>query len=237
MRKMLIAVLVLSVVFVAGFAGGGASLETVPIEGVVTYDGRLPDPIPVSEAGTSRQLIEVDPKSKGLKDAVVWLEGVPAPAALQEIAGEPVVMDQQNFFFVPHVLAVKARQAVEFRNSDVANHGVKASSLEPRNQFNVIIPFGSHYTHRFVTSKHPIAIGCPIHTAMAAWIFVFDHGYYAVTDKEGRFTLPHMPAGKYTLRVHHPDGGLRKNEPMALRGGETVPLRIRFHDGDRKPGR
>ena len=79
MRKSLIAVLVLSVVFGVGFAGGGASLETVKIEGMVTYDGRLPDPIPVSEAGTSRQLIEVDPKTKGLKDAVVWLEGVPEP--------------------------------------------------------------------------------------------------------------------------------------------------------------
>ena len=237
MRKSLIAVLVLSVVFGAGFAGGGASLETVPIEGVVTYDGRLPDPIPVSEAGTSRQLIEVDPKTKGLKDAVVWLEGVPAPAAHQEVADEPVVMDQQNFFFVPHVLAVKSGQAVEFRNSDVANHGVKASSLEPRNQFNVIIPFGGHYTHRFVTSKHPVAIGCPIHSAMAAWIFVFDHGYYAVTDKEGRFTLPPVPAGRYTLHVHHPDGGLRKSEPIALRAGETVRLRISFHDGDRKTGK
>ena len=142
MRKSLIAMLVLSVVFVAGFAGGGASLETVPIEGVVTYDGRLPDPIPVSEAGTSRQLIEVDPKTKGLKDAVVWLEGVPEPRAHQEVADKPVVMDQQNFFFVPHVLAVKSGQVVEFRNSDVANHGVRASSLEPGNQFNVMIPFG-----------------------------------------------------------------------------------------------
>ena len=175
MRKSLVVILVLSLVFVAGFAGGGASLETVRIEGVVTYDGRLPDPIPVSEAGTSRQLIEVDPKTKGLKDAVVWLEGVPEPVAHQQVADEPVVMDQQNFFFVPHVLAVRSGQAVEFRNSDVANHGVMASSLEPRNQFNVMIPFGRHHAHRFVTSKYPVAIGCPIHTAMAAWIFVFDH--------------------------------------------------------------
>ena len=235
MRKSLVAMLVLSVVF-GCFAGGGASLETVLIEGVVTYDGMLPEPIPVSEAGTSRQLIEVDPKSKGLKDAVVWLEGVPEPREHQEVADKPVVMDQQNFFFLPHVLAVESGQVVEFRNSDVANHGVRASSLEPGNQFNVMIPFGDHHTHRFVTSKHPVAIGCPIHSAMAAWIFVFDHGYYAVTDKEGRFTLPPVPAGIHAP-VHHPDGGLRKSEPIALRGGETVRLRINFHDGDRKTGK
>src|SRR6516165_5159051 len=44
-----------------------ASLQTVEVEGVVTYDGKLPPPISVSEAGTSRQLIEIDPKTKGLK--------------------------------------------------------------------------------------------------------------------------------------------------------------------------
>jgi plastocyanin len=214
-----------------------ASFQTVEVEGMVTYDGKLPPPISVSEAGTNRQLIEVDPKTKGLKDAVVWLEGVPEPATHQKIADKPVVMDQQNFFFLPHVLAVKSGQVVEFRNSDVANHGVRASSLEPGNQFNVMIPFGERYTHQFVTSKHPVTIGCPIHTAMAASIFVFNHRYYAITGNEGRFRLPPVPVGRYTLHVHHPDGDLRRSEPIALKAGETIRLRINFHDGDRKTGK
>src|SRR4051812_33279542 len=84
-----------------GAKGGPASpSEPVRVEGIVTYDGRLPEPIHVAEAGTSRQLIEVDPKTKGLKDAIVWLEGVPEPATHQQVANQPVVMDQQNFFFV-----------------------------------------------------------------------------------------------------------------------------------------
>ncbi len=211
--------------------------EPVRVEGVVTYDGRLPEPIPVSEAGKFRQPIEVDPKTRGLRDAVVWLDGVPEPRGDQDVARKPIVMDQQNFFFLPHVLAVRSGQVVEFRNSDVANHGVRASSLEPRNQFNVMIPFGGHYRHRFVTSKHPVAIGCPIHSAMAAWILVFNHRHYAVTDKEGRFTLPPVPPGRYTLHVHHPDGGLVKREPIVLKAGETVRLAINFHDEDRKTGK
>jgi plastocyanin len=209
--------------------------EPVRVEGIVTYDGLLPQPIHVAEAGTSRQLIEVHPKTKGLKDAVVWLEGVTEPAeAHQEIADEPVVMDQQNFFFLPHVLAVESGQVVEFRNSDVANHGVKASSLEPRNQFNLMTPLGGHFTHRFVTSKHPVAIGCPIHSTMAAWIFVFDYRFHAVTDKRGRFTLPPVPAGSYTLRVHHPDGGLHKTQRIVVEADKPLRLRIEFHDDDRR---
>jgi plastocyanin len=207
--------------------------EKVRIEGVVNYDGRLPTPIPVGEAATFRQLIEVDPKTNGLKDAVVWLEEVPEPTAHQKVADEPVIMDQQNFFFVPHVLAVKSGQAVEFRNSDLANHGVTASSLEPRNQFNVMIPHSGHFTHHFVTSKHPVALGCPIHVSMAGWIFVFDHPFHAVTDSLGRFTLPPVPAGRYTLRVHHPDGGLRKSQRVVIESDKPVRLRIDFHERDR----
>ena len=153
------------------------------------------------------------------------------------VADEPVVMDQRNFFFVPHVLAVRSGQVVEFHNSDVANHGVTASSLEPKNQFNVMIPLDRHHSHRFVPSKYPVAIGCPIHTAMAGWIYVFDHQFHAVTDSKGRFTLPPVPAGSYTLRLHHPDGGLRRSEPIAVKAGDPVRLRIAFHDEDRKSGK
>lgn len=51
----------------------------VPIAGRVTYDGPLPKPILVPEAGTARHLVEIDPATSGLKDAVVWLAG-PRPA-------------------------------------------------------------------------------------------------------------------------------------------------------------
>jgi plastocyanin len=208
--------------------------ESVHVEGVVTYDGKLPEPLLVAEAASSRQLIEVHPKTKGVKDAVVWLEGVTEPAAPKKVADEPVVMDQMNFFFVPHVLAVRSGQVVEFHNSDVANHGVMASSPEPKNQFNVMIPLDRHHVHRFVTSKYPVAIGCPIHTAMAGWIYVFDHRFHAVTDETGRFTLPPVPTGRYTLRVHHADGGLIKKDNLVVEADRPLRLRIEFHDRDRK---
>jgi len=209
----------------------------VKVEGVVTYDGKLPEPILVAEAVSSRQLIEIDPRTKGLKDAVVWLEGIPETVAQRKVADEPVVMDQRNFFFVPHLLAVRSGQAVEFRNSHVANHGVMASSPEPKNQFNVMISLDTHHSHRFVTSKYPVAIGCPIHTAMAGWIYVFVHRFHAVTDSKGRFRLPPVPPGRYMLRLHHADAGLPKTEPIVVQADKPMRLRIAFHDRDRKVAR
>jgi plastocyanin len=204
----------------------------VPIEGIVTYDGPLPRPIPVLEAATVRPIVEFDPTTRGLKDAVVWLDGTPAapePAARKA----PVEVDQRDFFFLPHVLAVDAGREVEFLNSDVANHGVTATSLEPGNCFNVSIPLaGQRYRHRFVASTHPVAISCPIHASMAAWIYVFAHPYHGVTDEAGRFRLPPVPTGRYTLQVRHADGGMKKQEAIDVRPGEAVRLRIEFHGAD-----
>src|SRR6516225_7781491 len=79
-------------------AGSRPEGRTVPVEGLVTYDGPLPDPIPVAEAATARHPVEVDPRTKGLKEAVVWLDGAPArpePSARRQ----PVQVDQRNFFF------------------------------------------------------------------------------------------------------------------------------------------
>ena len=77
------------------------------------------------------KVIEIEPKTKGLKDAVVWLDGTPAagnPATLSK--ANPVQMDQRDYCYVPHFLAVDAGQQVEFLNNDVANHGVSAASFE-----------------------------------------------------------------------------------------------------------
>jgi plastocyanin len=218
-------------------AGPVPPAGTVRVEGVVTYDGPLPEPIPVHEAGTVRHLVEVEPKARGLKEAVVWLEGVPRPVRSgDEVPVEPVVMDQQNYFFVPHVLAVEAGRAVEFRNSDVANHGVTASSPERENRLNLVTPPGGRSTQRLVASKSPVAIGCPIHPAMAAWVYVFDHPYHTVTGERGEFRLPPVPPGRYTLHVRHPDGGLRRQQEVVVREGEPVRLQIGFHGDDFKAG-
>lgn len=211
----------------------GRTPDAVTIEGVVTYDGPLPDPISVSEAGTVRPLVEVDPEGDGLKDAVVWLEGVPEGDRSGGAAPvEPAVMDQQDYFFIPHVLAIEGGREVEFRNSDIANHGVTASSLEEANTFNVTTPPGGGHTHRFVASEYPVAIGCPIHAAMAAWVFVFDHPYFAVTDERGGFRLPPVPPGRYTLQVRHPGGGMRRKQEVVIREGEPIRHRIEFHGDD-----
>lgn len=206
--------------------------EPVLIEGTITYTGPVPKPVSVPDANSERQLIEVQPKTNGLKDAVVWLEGVKAPA--ERIKRKAAVMDQRGFFFVPHVLAIEADQEVEFLNNDQANHGVQATAFEDKNCFNVFTPFNGSYKHRFVAARRPIPIGCPIHPGMAAWIFVFDHPYFAVSDAAGKFRLPAVPPGSYTLVVRHMDGVMLKKVMIEVKEGKSLRQDIAFTGDDMK---
>ena len=52
-----------------------------------------------------------------------------------------------------------------------------------------------------VADRFPITVSCTIHPWMRAWIRVFDHPYYAVTDDNGHFEIKDAPAGEYRLVV------------------------------------
>lgn len=233
-----IAVMIMLLVVSVG-ADRAVAGDGVLVEGIVTYDGPVPDPVPIPEAASKRQLVEVNAETGGLKDAVVWVEGVPG-SSLPDLPGPdgPIEMDQQNYEFIPHVLAIEDGQEVAFLNSDIANHGVSSRSSTQSNRFNVTTPPGGSHVQRFSTSRLPVAIGCPIHASMSAWVFVFDHPYHAVTDELGQFRLPPVPPGRYTLRVHHADGDLRLRRALTLDAAHPRSLRLPLEPSrpDRAPG-
>jgi hypothetical protein len=48
-----------------------------------------------------------------------------------------------------------------------------------------------------------VRMKCDVHPWMFAYVGVVEHPYFAVTDKEGKFTIPNLPPGKYTLEAYH----------------------------------
>ena len=130
--------------------------------------------------------------------SVVYLET--APRAAFDTREEPHArMDQRNETFVPHVLAIVAGTIVDFPNDDRTYHNV--FSLSKAKSFDL----GRYETGRSksVRFDHPgiVRVFCDIHSHMSAFILVFAHRYFAVTDDDGRYRLENVPPGTYTLTV------------------------------------
>ena len=134
-------------------------------------------------------------------------------------AGKPktALVDQQLFQFTPQTVAIQVKDSIRFLNSDATTHNVRASS--PIATFNENMSPDFDYTHQFDRAggiATPIQIGCVFHGGMQAWIFVFDHPYFAVTGEDGQYSFENVPPGRYRLDVYHVLGRLRTSKSIEV---------------------
>ena len=146
----------------------------------------------VADIGMAAPLPPADRRS------VVYLD--PAPRAAFDSRDEPRArIDQRNESFVPHVLAIVAGTTVDFPNSDVTYHNV--FSLSRTKSFDL----GRYATGRSKSVRFDrpgiVRVFCEIHSHMSAFILVFAHRYFAVTQADGDYRIDHVPPGNYNVFV------------------------------------
>jgi len=152
---------------------------------------------------------------------VVYLEVAPQDA-FEQPDDRRARMDQRNETFVPYVLAVHAGSTVEFPNNDEIYHNV--FSLSGTKKFDL----GRYERGRSksVRFEQPgvVRVFCDIHSHMNAFILVFAHRYFAMTDEAGRYRIDNVPQGTYDL-VAWTDGEVRAAETVTVTGaGEAITM-------------
>ncbi len=139
--------------------------------------------------------------------------------------GTHPTLEQKRQQFVPRVIVLQAGMTVDFPNRDPVYHNV--FSVSPARRFDLgKYREGQSRSVRF-DKPGVVRVFCDIHSDMAAFIVVIGHQLYARADAAGRFTLPAVPGGEYTLKVWHPSRGesdLSVHVPD--RGDADVTVRI-----------
>jgi len=166
----------------------------------------------------------------GLKNVVVYIESAPVGKA-----ADPV---RENFLFndgcryTPHVMAFHLGEKLKVKNNDPKLH-IPHGYLGERTVFNLSLPFKNttvEATSR-IRQAGMMKVVCDTHAWMLGFIHVFDHPFFAVTNDQGAFSIPDLPAGNYVLKAWHEDGGTKSQEITVPESGE---IRIAFEFG-RKP--
>jgi plastocyanin len=216
--------------------GAGAQPHSLRTDSTAVVEGR----VEISRALTSRRprfRIYAEPGVGSLPPApdpsdqderrniVVYVErmspdGPPGPRAR-------AVLRQHDERFAPHVVPVVRGTTVDFPNDDPLFHNV--FSLSRAKEFDLgRYPRG---TSRSVTFDRPgvVQVFCHIHSDMSAIVLVLDNGYFAVPDADGRYSIPNLPPGDYTLvawheRIRPITHALRLEPGQAARVDFSIPL-------------
>ena len=201
---------------IAAVLAGIALLDAQPATAVIR--GRFA--VPASDAGERRPAL-VDPRTpreRVRRPGIVYLEEAPA-AAFEEPVRARERMDQRNETFVPHVLAVRTGTTVDFPNSDRIYHNV--FSLSPTRRFDLgRYAVGRSKSVRF-DRPGVVRVFCDIHSHMSAFIVVFAHRHFVVTQPDGDYQLPAVPPGTYTV-VGWYEGEVRTSRQVTVRAGDAA---------------
>jgi hypothetical protein len=172
------------------------------IKGKVLYQGEaptrkvIPDKDP-SVCGGPRDDPEVlVGPDKGVEEAVVYLKAVEKGKAWQKPAQPPEIVNH-NCRFVPHVQAVPVGTIVIVNSDPVMHntHGFQGKATV----FNQALPVKGARVPKPLNKPGLVQVKCDVHGWMLGWVFVGDNPYYAVTQKDGTFTIQDVPPGSYTL--------------------------------------
>jgi plastocyanin len=206
-----------------------AQATTGTIRGRVTLSAPAPansvirmgaDPACNTLWGTERptQLFVSRGPNGELANVFVQLRGeFPAAAA----PSSPVVIDQRRCVYEPHVVAVRAGQPLDIRNSDPTTHNVHAMS-STGNDFNASRPAsGPPLRVVFDHAEQMIRLTCDIHSWMNLFVAVVSHPYFAVTGAGGTFEIRDVPSGHQILQIWHERYGPKAIELDVPSGGTT----------------
>ncbi len=206
-----------------------AVIDGGTIAGTITLSGPIPEstvraasPEDPPECGTNDRGSEryTVNGAGGLANAVVTVEGVTRGKAMPAAAMN-AELDQSNCEYTPNLSVMAANTEISVQNSDPLLHNVQFF-LGNDTLFNIAQPVQGQVNERLIEDVGVIDIECAVHGWMQASVLVVDNPYYAVTNENGQFSIPDLPAGTYQVKIWHKYLGEEINEITVTSGTETA---------------
>jgi len=222
MRKVMSMVMIASIALSALVAG--------EIKGRVKYVGKPPkakrirmdaDPVCAAshqEAAKAESFI-VD-SDGNIANVMIYLKGVKVNG---KVPKAEVIINQNGCVYTPHVLGIQAGQPLKILNSDATMHNIHGLP-KINKEFNFGMP--KSLKQKIVTFKKAedvFVIKCDVHPWMKSYTQVFDHPYFAVTSKDGTFSIKDVPDGTYEAVAWQEKFGSKRimTQSVTVKGGEA----------------
>ncbi len=181
------------------------------LSGTIAFSGKRPKAIKIDtsadpicgEVNPNLSTDYVDGNSGRLANVMVYVESESLQTYDFESPTSPAVLEHRGCQYVPHVLGIRVGQPLVILNSDQTTHNTHPYP-KTNPELNQSQPKGGDAIR--VTFKRPerfIPFRDNQHPWEKAYVGVFDHPFFAVSDEQGRFKIEGLPPGQYRVVAWH----------------------------------
>lgn len=181
------------------------------LSGTVSLTGKRPQPLridtsadPVCTQANPHLTTEWAIGRKGkLANVFVYVKSAALDAYTFELPDSVAILEHKGCRYVPHLLGVRVGQLLTVINSDSTTHNTHPTP-KANSEWNQSQPAGGEpITTSFKRSEVFFPFKDNQHPWEKAYVGVFDHPFFAITDEDGNFSMDGLPPGDYTIVAWH----------------------------------
>jgi hypothetical protein len=205
------------------------------ITGTVAYSGKLPKRALIDSSAdpTCGKLVpglfkeDTIVTNGKLANVFVYLKGEKLATYSFEPATSLATLSHKNCRYQPHTLAIRVGQWLAIANQDPTTHNTHAvPRLNP--EWNQTRAAGSEpLIVSFKREELFVPLKDNLHPWEKAYIGVFSHPFFAVSDEQGGFRITGVPPGRYLLVAWHELFGEQTTE-ITIAPGQSSQIDFSF---------
>ena len=150
-----------------------------------------------------------------------------------ESTQSPATLDHNGCRYVPRIMAIRVGQTLQVLNSDQTPHNTHPSTRQ-NPAWNQSQAIGSPPIEKtFDRPEIAIRFGDNMHPWERAYVSVFSHPFFAMSDATGNYKIEGLPPGTYKVIAWHETLGTQTEE-VVVKPGEAKVMSFSFSEANLK---